>query len=183
MLGSKMSRAIFLGENFWRRGWESNPRIKVLQTSPLPLGYRAPELGSISKLVRGFSREPLRAAPLCYRLSQISAANFFVMRRLPDMQLVADAGLHDVHAANDPADKRVYRIRSRGRNTMERADERGGGFAALFVSRHFSLTLKKLLEERFLVGEPHDAHALGRRNMRKLFRYANRCIDAAELVD
>ena len=27
--------------NFWRRGWESNPRIKVLQTSPLPLGYRA----------------------------------------------------------------------------------------------------------------------------------------------
>ena len=25
----------------WRRGWESNPRIKVLQTSPLPLGYRA----------------------------------------------------------------------------------------------------------------------------------------------
>src|SRR5579862_957597 len=25
----------------WRRGWESNPRVKVLQTSPLPLGYRA----------------------------------------------------------------------------------------------------------------------------------------------
>ena len=26
----------------WRRGGESNPRIKVLQTSALPLGYRAP---------------------------------------------------------------------------------------------------------------------------------------------
>ena len=25
----------------WRRGWESNPRIEVLQTSALPLGYRA----------------------------------------------------------------------------------------------------------------------------------------------
>jgi hypothetical protein len=25
----------------WRRGWDSNPCIKVLQTSPLPLGYRA----------------------------------------------------------------------------------------------------------------------------------------------
>jgi hypothetical protein len=25
----------------WRRGGESNPRIKVLQTSALPLGYRA----------------------------------------------------------------------------------------------------------------------------------------------
>ena len=25
----------------WRRGAESNRRIKVLQTSPLPLGYRA----------------------------------------------------------------------------------------------------------------------------------------------
>src|SRR5664279_4529670 len=29
----------------WRRGWESNPRIKVLQTSPLPLGYRASRMG------------------------------------------------------------------------------------------------------------------------------------------
>src|SRR6266702_8969439 len=28
-------------EFFWRRGSESNSRIKVLQTSPLPLGYRA----------------------------------------------------------------------------------------------------------------------------------------------
>src|SRR6266702_3135587 len=28
-------------EFFWRRGSESNRRIKVLQTSPLPLGYRA----------------------------------------------------------------------------------------------------------------------------------------------
>ncbi len=27
--------------NYWRRGGESNPRIKVLQTSALPLGYRA----------------------------------------------------------------------------------------------------------------------------------------------
>jgi hypothetical protein len=29
----------------WRRGSESNRRIKVLQTSPLPLGYRAPAVG------------------------------------------------------------------------------------------------------------------------------------------
>ena len=28
---------------YWRRGSESNRRIKVLQTSPLPLGYRAPD--------------------------------------------------------------------------------------------------------------------------------------------
>src|SRR5579863_2170998 len=27
----------------WRRGSESNRRVKVLQTSPLPLGYRAPK--------------------------------------------------------------------------------------------------------------------------------------------
>ncbi len=32
-------------ENHWRRGWESNPRIKVLQTSALPLGYRAGRWG------------------------------------------------------------------------------------------------------------------------------------------
>ncbi len=31
-----------LQEKTWRRGSESNRRIKVLQTSPLPLGYRAP---------------------------------------------------------------------------------------------------------------------------------------------
>jgi hypothetical protein len=48
----------FLLGIFWRRGWESNPRIKVLQTSPLPLGYRASEVASIAKVVRGFSREP-----------------------------------------------------------------------------------------------------------------------------
>jgi hypothetical protein len=30
-----------LSEKVWRRGSESNRRIKVLQTSPLPLGYRA----------------------------------------------------------------------------------------------------------------------------------------------
>jgi hypothetical protein len=29
----------------WRRGWESNPRIKVLQTLALPLGYRAAQVG------------------------------------------------------------------------------------------------------------------------------------------
>src|SRR5260370_8477800 len=31
----------FYGGLKWRRGSESNRRIKVLQTSPLPLGYRA----------------------------------------------------------------------------------------------------------------------------------------------
>jgi hypothetical protein len=35
---------IHKGKEYWRRGWESNPRIKVLQTSPLPLGYRASAL-------------------------------------------------------------------------------------------------------------------------------------------
>jgi hypothetical protein len=38
-------------ENCWRRGWESNPRIKVLQTSPLPLGYRASILNYIENLL------------------------------------------------------------------------------------------------------------------------------------
>jgi hypothetical protein len=34
-------KPLFYAGFCWRRGWESNPRIKVLQTSPLPLGYRA----------------------------------------------------------------------------------------------------------------------------------------------
>jgi uncharacterized protein len=48
----------------WRRGWESNPRIKVLQTSPLPLGYRASillsyrELRSKSSAPRSFGGLP-----------------------------------------------------------------------------------------------------------------------------
>src|ERR1700692_1117163 len=33
---------MFMREFCWVRGSESNRRIKVLQTSPLPLGYRAP---------------------------------------------------------------------------------------------------------------------------------------------
>ena len=35
-------RRLFTGyQEVWRRGPGSNRRIKVLQTSPLPLGYRA----------------------------------------------------------------------------------------------------------------------------------------------
>jgi hypothetical protein len=43
----------------WRRGSESNRRIKVLQTSPLPLGYRAlksklsPDAQNVYRLSRG----------------------------------------------------------------------------------------------------------------------------------
>ena len=35
---------------FWRRGWDLNPRMEVLQTSPLGLLGTAPELRSIAKL-------------------------------------------------------------------------------------------------------------------------------------
>src|ERR1700722_7932108 len=42
----------FHEEICWRRGWESNPRIKVLQTSPLPLGYRAPKVEYIESSLR-----------------------------------------------------------------------------------------------------------------------------------
>src|SRR3989442_12843922 len=38
----------FYWEICWRRGSESNRRIKVLQTSPLPLGYRALQLPKFS---------------------------------------------------------------------------------------------------------------------------------------
>jgi hypothetical protein len=39
--GSDEFRRRLLKQKMWRRGSESNRRIKVLQTSPLPLGYRA----------------------------------------------------------------------------------------------------------------------------------------------
>ncbi len=35
---------LLIAGDFWRRGSGSNRRIKVLQTSPLPLGYRAPSV-------------------------------------------------------------------------------------------------------------------------------------------
>jgi hypothetical protein len=35
---------------FWRRGWELNPRMEVLQTSPLGHLGTAPEFRSIAKL-------------------------------------------------------------------------------------------------------------------------------------
>ena len=38
---TKRPDILAISGDVWRRGWESNPRIKVLQTSPLPLGYRA----------------------------------------------------------------------------------------------------------------------------------------------
>jgi hypothetical protein len=39
---SEQLNTLITGRKDWRRGSESNRRIKVLQTSPLPLGYRAP---------------------------------------------------------------------------------------------------------------------------------------------
>src|SRR5581483_5008258 len=47
----------------WRRGSESNRRIKVLQTSPLPLGYRAPMLKRASKLSHIAKRSSSRNRP------------------------------------------------------------------------------------------------------------------------
>ena len=38
---AKSNAPLQIAEKLWRRGSESNRRIKVLQTSPLPLGYRA----------------------------------------------------------------------------------------------------------------------------------------------
>ena len=38
-----MAKSEELRADFWRRGAESNRRIEVLQTSALPLGYRALE--------------------------------------------------------------------------------------------------------------------------------------------
>ena len=46
----------------WRRGSESNRRIKVLQTSPLPLGYRALQLPKFS-LTGGNSPSNEKRAP------------------------------------------------------------------------------------------------------------------------
>jgi hypothetical protein len=43
----------------WRRGSESNRRIKVLQTSPLPLGYRASKQAI---LIQKRNRGPARSA-------------------------------------------------------------------------------------------------------------------------
>jgi hypothetical protein len=40
-LAQTIEAADFTREEKWRRGAGSNRRIKVLQTSPLPLGYRA----------------------------------------------------------------------------------------------------------------------------------------------
>src|ERR1039457_3719065 len=44
----------------WRRGPESNWRIKVLQTSALPLGYRAPSSESCQTRQTGGSSLPSR---------------------------------------------------------------------------------------------------------------------------
>src|SRR6266850_7310523 len=41
LLAFTFSRVVVSASKDWRRGSESNRRIKVLQTSPLPLGYRA----------------------------------------------------------------------------------------------------------------------------------------------
>src|SRR5450759_4478133 len=51
----------------WRRGSESNRRIKVLQTSALPLGYRAPGRSFISEHTAPRRAVSTRAHPLAPR--------------------------------------------------------------------------------------------------------------------
>ncbi len=59
----------------WRRGPESNRRIKVLQTSALPLGYRAHSSGAISvaqsSRQSGGLRPVRRPAPPARRVPQL----------------------------------------------------------------------------------------------------------------
>ena len=49
-LNPQDQKLLIIEEIFWRRGSESNRRIKVLQTFALPLGYRA--LRRMSSLAR-----------------------------------------------------------------------------------------------------------------------------------
>ena len=61
---------------FWRRGPESNRRIKVLQTSPLPLGYRALNLFTVARS----SRKIQRGAPaIRYRLTHVQSLHFVTL--------------------------------------------------------------------------------------------------------
>ncbi len=48
----------------WRRGSESNRRIKVLQTSPLPLGYRAIKIKLAPPQTTSQGGQPITKKPL-----------------------------------------------------------------------------------------------------------------------
>ena len=55
-------KLLILNGKVWRRGPGSNRRIKVLQTSPLPLGYRA-LAGLPYMVVRPIPSLPTRSSP------------------------------------------------------------------------------------------------------------------------
>jgi hypothetical protein len=61
VLGSIVTSRIILAEDDWRRGSESNRRIKVLQTSPLPLGYRALLVSVLFTSINNKGERPSRA--------------------------------------------------------------------------------------------------------------------------
>ena len=79
---------------FWRHERESNPRIRVLQTPPLPLGYRANQnftiiedprlLNKFYKIYRSRDRSPpyhLGTVPFFY-LSTFDIINVFATLKL-----------------------------------------------------------------------------------------------------
>ena len=75
----------------WRRGSESNRRIEVLQTSALPLGYRAVDnIAGIPRRARDFACGlPLRSRPqtaqLGYRAVSSAQAENLALRRAGDL--------------------------------------------------------------------------------------------------
>src|SRR6516225_7059563 len=96
----------------WRRGGESNPRIKVLQTSALPLGYRAGNL-----LTRVYSTNNPRGPILSNRGLNLCEESDFAPRVNGHSELgreVERAACSDVAVQPDSSAQHAYQSRRDG---------------------------------------------------------------------
>src|ERR1700735_774102 len=125
--------------------------MKVLQTSPLPLGYRALDPKYNENRVpfqpvkhgHGSIHGHSRPATKSIWPSIFIPTLFYV-------QLVRQARLNGFHEAQ---------------NVVER------GFQGLRLVHLFFLALKKLLKESLLFGKAHDANGVASGNVRELLSY------------
>jgi hypothetical protein len=108
----------------WRRGGESNPRVKVLQTSALPLGYRADMRASLFDSVLGpESQQVGRRIVFCRLLSSISSMLAGHEKRWPAIAILIlisrktsrlEALLHEKIGGKFPAHSRAPRLAAPG---------------------------------------------------------------------
>src|SRR5438270_635187 len=80
-------------QRIWRRGWDSNPRMEVLQTSPLGLLGTAPDVRQYIENGELVSASPEWSTLLTHRLLRLQLQNAAIRERSPNPRMAKRTGV------------------------------------------------------------------------------------------